>query len=249
MKNCIIHPGLIGTPQDWLLELNIEKFPTNTDMFVHTWDYGHNLDDLRTFLTLYEKRYNIHVLTEKYTGDFADFIKKVTANIDIDEGVAVKKFAVFFSMYRCINLIPDLKKYQFLVKVQCNLSTAQIYIHHITEEKYPEFEPNRVNAYPMLESTTYDKCVYGLLSYRSFSQRLYYFTPHVADRLYKIPLTDYQEKIRRLYIQLVRATGDVDFEGNLLWMELFKSSNIPVLNAGGIQIGAPVEDVPYITLS
>lgn len=251
-RYCIIHPGLIGTPKKWFI--NLSKLPSiskndKVDLYVHTWEEDWNLKNLSTFCNLYGPYFNLKIITERYQDSFIPNLLKYSGGLDPGptSGELIKKFAIFHSLYAVCNNISDINQYRFVIKAQCHLSDSQIYIHSPHVQPYPEWADNAANAYPLLEGTDYREFVYSILTFNSANLRQFYSGPAPLVRTFVKPFDTYLLEVSRVFKSLVERTKIIDFEGSMLLKELFERSDVKMLSTGGIKTGNHTYITPHMT--
>jgi hypothetical protein len=86
---------------------------------------------------------------------------------------------------------------------------------------------------PLLNEITKEECVYGYMHYKAIDERVFTCHPYVIDKMFQDDGTNsYQEGFMKEAIKLDKKLQwwvAKEYEGSLLWTELFDYYNIKLI--------------------
>ena len=221
MRVAIVLPGLIGKTSGALENIyqTARGIKGRVDIFVHTWRTPDNLKDLDIFYKKYRHKFNLHIITEDYNSIFRPLLDDLAPkemNSEYGQIIAIKRFAIIYSMFRVVNMIPSLNDYDFIIRGFNNTNTFIAKIPSLTQKYFGPFHWNNVMNKPLLHRYTYKDCIYCIVGYKFFDQRLYFASPKVFKSLFIKPLTQYVEEFKFLNMKLVEETKMIQNGRDLL---------------------------------
>jgi hypothetical protein len=183
---------------------NIIPFIKNNDVFVHTWSG----DDNERWVTKLE-RYR------KYTNSLSLVVEQPK--------YSTKLLSYFYSTLSAVNLIPNIDKYEYLVKFKPNLKYGELEYKGALEDY---FYKGYISSNPLLSEYKKEDCIYGSIYYKTLDERLFSGFPLSFKKLFHI--LDYEVKIKELHTYLEKKYGE-NYEGSIFWTEWCKQQDVPII--------------------
>ena len=190
---------------------NIIPFIKGNDVYIHTWSDKNNDRWIRKI-----KRYT------KLTNSL--FI-----NIE-NPRYKTKLYSYFYSTLTAVDSIPNIDKYDRIVKFKPNLIEGELkYIGDL--KRY--FHKGFISSNPLLTSYTKEDCIYGCTYYKKLDERIFSGYPLAFKKLFAI--LDYEVKMKSLHKQLIVKYGE-QYEGSIFWTEWCKLNNVPIITDTDLNI-------------
>lgn len=197
--DCIIISGYLTDLSD-----NIIPFIENNDVFVHTWSDRDN------------KRW-INKLNR-----YRNYTNNLTINVE-EPKYRTKLYSYFYSTYRVVNLIPNIDKYDKVIKFKPNLIGDRI---KYKGDLSRYFHKANIATRPLLINYSPEDCIYGTVYYKNIDERLFSGYPLVYKKLFHI--LDYEVKMKNLHQELILKYGK-QYEGSIFWTEWCNLNNVPII--------------------
>jgi len=178
----------------------------NTDLFVHTWQ-GNDNDRWIKKLERYKK----------YCGDFTLMTEKPKFER--------KRISYLYSTYAAIKMAKDIDKYNICIKFKPNLDAEEI---EYSPDPFFHFKKAKLQSRPLLNDYKMDDCIYGTVHYKSIDERMFTAYPKTLKKIFHKPFNKFFEEITNIDKKLSEMMGE-NYEGSLLWTELFEKNNIPII--------------------
>jgi len=179
--------------------------------FVHTWDTVEN-NRWVTKLNRYSDLVNIEYLTESPIED--------------------RKFAILYSTYQAVSLIPDLNKYSTIIKFKPDLDTDNIiYDKNIT--RY--YQEAVLHTYPLLKGKKKEDFIYGRILYKTLDERMFTAFPKAIETLFKRPYEEYITDLYGIDAFLIKKYG-MYYEGSILWTNYIKERGLDLIQDLTLQL-------------
>lgn len=204
MARAIIISGLLVNFSD-----NFEQFlkdlDEEVDTYVHTWNTFENL---------------------RWVHKLMRYQNKTKIVINIEEPLEVpKKYSILYSTYKAANLIPDLSKYETVIKFKPDLDTNQI---NYSKDISKYFEEAYIHTRPLLEGKTKEDFIYGRVLYKTLDERMFTLYPEGVEKLFKRPFEDFDKDITTLDIYLQKKYIK-EYEGSILWTNYIKERGLDLI--------------------
>jgi len=183
----------------------------DTDLFVHSWQTEENKRWIKKL-----DRY------KKYCNETTFMFTKPEHKR--------KRISYLQSTWYATNLIKDPYKYKSIVKFKPDLDTDII---NYKEDMENSFRKAYLQSQPLLNDVTKEECVYGYIHYKSIDERVFTCYPHVIDKMFQDDGNkSYQQGFMKEAISLDKKLQwwvAKEYEGSLLWKELFDYYNIEII--------------------
>ena len=182
---------------------NIIDFIRGNDVFVHTWLDN---DNVRWVSKL--ERYR------KYTNSL---------NIVTEDPIyGIKLYSYFHSTISAVKSIPDIDKYDKVIKFKPNLHDGIKYKGNLADYFYKA----RISSQPLLNRYKEEDCIYGTTYYKTIDERIFSGYPLAFKKLFHI--LDYETVMIDLNTSLVEKYGS-NYEGSIFWTEWCKKNDVPFI--------------------
>jgi len=182
-----------------------------TDLFVHSWQTEDNQRWIKKL-----DRY------KKYCNETTFMFTKPEHKR--------KRISYLQSTYYATSLIKDPYKYKSIVKFKPDLDIDTI---EYKEDMSNSFRKAYLQNQPLLNDTTKEECVYGYIHYKAMDERIFTCYPYVIDKMFQDDGSkSYQDGFMKEAIKLDNKLQwwiAKEYEGSLLWKELFECYNIELI--------------------
>jgi len=188
-RRCVFISGLLIHLSDNILPfLNRE-----TDLYVHTY----NLPENKRWITKLN-RYKKYVKNLYLVEEYVRFEKKL--------------HSYFYSTYKAVNLIQNIKQYDSIVKFKPNVEGDITYVGDLPYY----FKKGYLQSRPLLKGVTKEDCIYGSIYYQTMDERIFSGYPLAFSKMFHILEEEFVQTMIDLDKNCMGKYGE-DYEGSIFW--------------------------------